>query len=82
MNDSYNNENNAEPGGTGKSEYDNFYLKLRHAVEGYVSKHAGSDISEMLLYVPDFFYLLTKLATDPRVPRIMVIPPYRTVPFA
>jgi uncharacterized membrane protein YkvA (DUF1232 family) len=53
----------------GENQYDDFYLKLRTTVNGYVAKHAGSDIAEMVLYVPDFFYLLTKLATDPRVPR-------------
>jgi len=62
-------DSNAGPGKTGKSEYDDFYLKLRRAVDGYVSKHANSDLAEMLLYVPDFFYLLTRLAVDPRVPR-------------
>lgn len=69
MTNSYHEDNGAAPGGTGKSEYDDFYLKLRRTVDNYVSKHVNSDLSELLLYVPDFFYLLTKLATDPRVPR-------------
>lgn len=49
--------------------YDNYYLKLRRIVRDYTARHAGSTIADMLLYVPDFFYLLVKLAADPQVPR-------------
>lgn len=66
MSDSFDDRNGSAGG---ENQYDDFYLKLRTAVNGYVTRHAGSDIAEMVLYVPDFFYLLTKLATDPRVPR-------------
>lgn len=55
--------------GDAHPSYDNYYLKLRRMVKDYTARHAGSSIAEMLLYVPDFFYLLVKLATDPQVPR-------------
>ncbi|MEG1633238.1 MAG: DUF1232 domain-containing protein [Oscillospiraceae bacterium] len=63
----YDREKDASLGGDKK--YDNFYLKLRHAVESYAGSGKGGAIAEYLLYLPDFFYLLVKLSTDKRVPR-------------
>lgn len=59
--------NDKLPGGITESACDDFYHKLRQTIDGYVAKHTNSDISEMILFVPDFFYLLTKLAADPRI---------------
>lgn len=69
MTEPFDGRNDSAPENAGDSAYGDFYLKLRRSVDGYVSKHTNSDIAEMVLYVPDFFYLLTRLATDPRVPR-------------
>lgn len=56
-------------GAPGSKDYDDFYLKLRSTVQSYVSGHAGSAVGDMLLCLPDFFYLLVKLSTDPDVPK-------------
>ncbi len=55
-------------GGPEGKTYDDFYLKLRRDVRAWVAKHTKSDIADVLLNVPDFFYLLVKLANDPDVP--------------
>lgn len=66
MSDSENYQTSPD-GGDGKN-YDDFYRKLRRTAESYVSAHAGGELAEYLLYVPDFFYLLVKLSSDKRVP--------------
>jgi uncharacterized membrane protein YkvA (DUF1232 family) len=56
-------------GAPGDEKYGDFYRKLRSTVQSYVSGHTGSSIANMLLCLPDFFYLLVKLSTDPEVPK-------------
>lgn len=53
------------PGG----EYNDFYLKLRAGIKSYIDAHPKAAIAGYLLYLPDFFYMLVKLASDPDVPR-------------
>ena len=55
-------------GAPGDRNYDDFYLKLRSSVQSYINTHTKSSVGDMLLYLPDFFYLLVKLSTDPDVP--------------
>jgi uncharacterized membrane protein YkvA (DUF1232 family) len=52
-----------------EKKYEDFYRDLRKLIDSYIARHTNSGIAEILLYVPDFFYLLIKLSTDPRVPR-------------
>ncbi len=48
-------------------EQQDFYLKLRKKIEGYLAKHP-SKYSNYLLLAPDLFHLLVRLSLDPRVP--------------
>lgn len=57
-----------EQGGGDGGQYDDFYLKLRAKVEDFAAKNPGGEILDMVLNIPDFFYLLVKLARDPDVP--------------
>ena len=64
MSDIYDGKNE----GKTEAEYEGFYKTLRLNVLAWAAKHAGSGLVELILNVPDFFYLLFKLAGDPDVP--------------
>ena len=50
-------------------DYDSFYLRLRRRVEDWSRRHMNDAAAELVLCVPDFFYLLMKLMGDAEVPR-------------
>ena len=39
-------------------DYDSFYLRLRRRVEDWSRRHMNDAAAELVLCVPDFFYLL------------------------
>lgn len=49
-------------------DYGGFYLRLRSRAEDWAHGHLGDAASELVLCVPDFFYLLVKLMGDAEVP--------------
>lgn len=49
-------------------DYGGFYLRLRSRAEDWARGHLGDGASELVLCVPDFFYLLVKLMGDAEVP--------------
>ena len=44
-----------------QQDYDSFYLRLRRRVEDWSRRHMNDAAAELVLCVPDFFYLLMKL---------------------
>ena len=50
-------------------EYENFYLKLRSKISSYIDAHPNIWFAEVLINVPDFFYMLFMLSRDPEVPK-------------
>ena len=50
-------------------DYDSFYLRLRGKIEDWARRHTNDSITEYVLCVPDFFYLLMKLMGDGDVPK-------------
>ena len=50
-------------------DYDSFYLRLRGKIEDWACRHTNDSITEYVLCVPDFFYLLMKLMGDGDVPK-------------
>lgn len=69
MSELYNYENEPSGGAPDPEKYDDFYLRLRARVDEYIENNPGGELLTYLTYIPDFFYMLVKLATDPEVPK-------------
>ncbi len=68
MSELYDFEKDFDPNEFGDRETGDFYARLRESVRSYVSRHAGDGLAQLLLYLPDFFYMLVRLMGDARVP--------------